>query len=64
MSAMADWLAGVTILDLSQYIPGPLASLMLAGMGPGSSRWSPPAATRCRRWGRGTGRAGRSSTTR
>ena len=42
MSAIATWLEGVTILDLSQYIPGPLASLMLADMGARVIKVEPP----------------------
>jgi len=40
---MSQWLAGVRILDLSQYIPGPLASLLLADMGADVLKIEPPA---------------------
>lgn len=40
---IGDWLQGVTILDLSQYIPGPLATLMLADMGARVIKVEPPA---------------------
>ena len=33
MSRLNGFLAGVKVLDLSQYIPGPMASLFLADMG-------------------------------
>ena len=39
---MSRWLAGVRILDLSQYIPGPLASLLLADMGAEVLKIEPP----------------------
>ncbi|NBS63331.1 MAG: hypothetical protein EBT33_03140 [Betaproteobacteria bacterium] len=39
---MSQWLAGVRILDLSQYIPGPLASLLLADMGADVLKIEPP----------------------
>lgn len=43
MSAIAEFLTGVRILDLSQYIPGPLASLMLVDMGAEVIKIEPPA---------------------
>ena len=33
MAALNSWLEGVRVLDLSQYLPGPLASLLLADFG-------------------------------
>ena len=39
----SHWLTGVRILDLSQYIPGPLASLLLADMGAEVLKIEPPA---------------------
>ena len=33
MSALNSWLAGLHVLDLSQYLPGPLAGLFLADFG-------------------------------
>ncbi len=39
----SQWLTGVRILDLSQYIPGPLASLLLADMGADVLKIEPPA---------------------
>jgi alpha-methylacyl-CoA racemase len=33
MSALNSWLEGVRVLDLSQYLPGPLATLFLADFG-------------------------------
>ena len=38
-----QWLAGIRVLDLSQYIPGPLASLLLADMGAEVLKIEPPA---------------------
>ncbi len=38
----SQWLTGVRILDLSQYIPGPLASLLLADMGADVLKIEPP----------------------
>ena len=43
MSTIGGFLAGVRVLDLSQYIPGPLASLMLADMGAEVIKIEPPA---------------------
>ena len=40
---MSQWLKGIRILDLSQYIPGPLASLLLADMGAEVLKIEPPA---------------------
>ena len=34
MSALNSWLAGVRVIDLSQYLPGPLATLFLASIRP------------------------------
>lgn len=41
-SAFAAFLSGVRILDLSQYIPGPLATLFLADMGASVLKIEPP----------------------
>src|SRR5262249_43922552 len=41
-SAFATFLDGVRILDLSQYIPGPLATLLLADMGAEVMKIEPP----------------------
>jgi crotonobetainyl-CoA:carnitine CoA-transferase CaiB-like acyl-CoA transferase len=42
MSGIGSFLEGVRILDLSQYIPGPFASLMLADMGAEVLKIEPP----------------------
>lgn len=42
MSKLATFLSGVTVLDLSQYIPGPMASLFLADMGARVIKIEPP----------------------
>lgn len=42
MSELHNFLSGVRILDLSQYIPGPLASLLLADMGAHVLKIEPP----------------------
>jgi len=42
MSAISEFLTGVRILDLSQYIPGPLGSLMLVDMGAEVIKVEPP----------------------
>lgn len=42
MSKLNSFLAGVKVLDLSQYIPGPMASLYLADMGAEVLKIEPP----------------------
>lgn len=42
MSAMNSWLEGVRVLDLSQYLPGPLATLFLADFGADVLKVEPP----------------------
>lgn len=42
MSRLNSFLAGVRVLDLSQYIPGPMASLFLADMGAEVLKIEPP----------------------
>lgn len=42
MSTISGFLEGVRIIDFSQYIPGPLASLMLADMGADVIKIEPP----------------------
>jgi crotonobetainyl-CoA:carnitine CoA-transferase CaiB-like acyl-CoA transferase len=42
MSALNTWLAGVRVLDLSQYLPGPLATLFLADFGAEVLKIEPP----------------------
>lgn len=42
VSRLNGFLAGVTVLDLSHYLPGPLASLMLADMGATVIKIEPP----------------------
>ena len=43
MSRLNSFIAGVKVLDLSQYIPGPLATLFLADMGAEVLKIEPPA---------------------
>ncbi len=43
MTKMSEFLKGVRVLDLSQYIPGPLASLLLVDMGAEVIKVEPPA---------------------
>jgi alpha-methylacyl-CoA racemase len=42
MSALNTWLAGVHVLDMSQYLPGPLATLFLADFGASVLKIEPP----------------------
>jgi alpha-methylacyl-CoA racemase len=42
MSPLTSFLRGVKVLDLSRYIPGPLASLLLADMGADVVKIEPP----------------------
>ena len=42
MSKLNTFLTGVKVLDLSQYIPGPMASLYLADMGAEVLKIEPP----------------------
>ncbi|MFN0317311.1 MAG: CaiB/BaiF CoA transferase family protein [Burkholderiales bacterium] len=42
MSALNSWLKDVRVLDLSQYIPGPLATLLLADFGADVLKIEPP----------------------
>ena len=51
MSRLNQFLKGVKVLDLSQYIPGPMASLMLADMGAEVLKIEPPAGDEMQRLG-------------
>src|SRR3984893_9993444 len=51
MSKLNQFLNGVKVLDLSQYIPGPMASLMLADMGAEVLKIEPPAGDEMQRLG-------------
>ncbi len=48
---LADCLAGTRVLDLSQYIPGPFATLMLADLGARVVKVEPPAGDPMRSFG-------------
>src|ERR1700716_1623271 len=43
MSALNRFLQGIKVLDLSHYLPGPIASLLLADMGARVIKVVPPA---------------------
>lgn len=51
MSRLNSFLLGVRVLDLSQYIPGPMASLFLADMGAEVLKIEPPAGDEMRHLG-------------
>ena len=51
MSKLNTFLAGVKVLDLSQYIPGPMASLYLADMGAEVIKVEPPSGDEMRNLG-------------
>jgi alpha-methylacyl-CoA racemase len=51
MSRLNQFLHGVKVIDLSQYLPGPMASLMLADMGAGVLKIEPPAGDEMQRLG-------------
>jgi alpha-methylacyl-CoA racemase len=48
---MPDFLAGVRVIDLSQYVPGPYAALQLADMGADVVKVEPPSGDPMRRLG-------------
>ncbi|SCW33920.1 Crotonobetainyl-CoA:carnitine CoA-transferase CaiB [Sphingobium faniae] len=51
MSDLSNFLLGVKILDLSQYIPGPMATLLLTDMGANVIKIEPPAGDEMRHLG-------------
>src|SRR5947207_638142 len=51
MSRLNHFLNGVKVLDLSQYLPGPMASLVLADMGADVLKIEPPAGDEMQRLG-------------
>lgn len=51
MSRLNSFLSGVRVLDLSQYIPGPMASLILADMGAEVLKIEPPGGDEMRHLG-------------
>ncbi|PPR27844.1 MAG: Succinyl-CoA--L-malate CoA-transferase alpha subunit, partial [Alphaproteobacteria bacterium MarineAlpha10_Bin1] len=46
-----SFLDGIRVLDLSQYVPGPYATLLLADMGAEVVRIEPPGGEPMRRFG-------------
>jgi len=54
---LRDFLAGVRVLDLSQFLPGPFATQLLADMGASVLKIEPPAGDPLRRMDMMTGRA-------
>jgi alpha-methylacyl-CoA racemase len=58
MSQLNGFLSGVKVLDLSQYIPGPMASLILADMGAEVLKIEPPGGDEMRRLGPRDGAGG------
>ena len=55
---LGDFLAGVRVLDLSQFLPGPFATQLLADMGADVLKVEPPAGDPLRRLDPATGRPG------
>ncbi len=55
---LKDFLAGVRVLDLSQFLPGPFATQLLADMGADVLKIEPPAGDPLRRLNPATGRPG------
>lgn len=51
MARLNQFLKGIKVLDLSQYIPGPMASLMLADMGAEVLKIEPPGGDEMQRLG-------------
>ena len=55
---LGDFLAGVRVLDLSQFLPGPFATQLLADMGADVLKVEPPAGDPLRRLDPASGRPG------
>ena len=51
MSKLNHFLKGLKVLDLTQYLPGPMASLFLADMGAEVIKIEPPSGDEMRRLG-------------
>src|SRR5579872_7392970 len=51
MSKLNQFLAGLRVLDLTQYLPGPMASLILADMGAEVLKIEPPSGDEMRQLG-------------
>jgi crotonobetainyl-CoA:carnitine CoA-transferase CaiB-like acyl-CoA transferase len=51
MSKLGSFLSGLKVIDVSQYLPGPFTSLLLADMGACVLKIEPPAGDEARRFG-------------
>jgi alpha-methylacyl-CoA racemase len=51
LTKLSSFLGGLKVIDVSQYLPGPFASLLLADMGACVLKIEPPAGDEARRFG-------------